>query len=160
MTVNTRSARGRRPVRYESLDELLQDAETLTAGEVETVGNWSQGQILQHLAATMNCSIDGFPSQLPRAVRWLVRLLFKRRFLSRTLPSGFRIPKAFSAALQPPEVNAEAGLASLRNAVSRLRGEDARAPHPALGELTNAEWDRLHCRHAELHMSFVVPRPD
>jgi hypothetical protein len=26
-----------------------------------------------------------------------------------------------------------------------------------LGPLTNAEWEQLHLRHAELHMSFVVP---
>lgn len=160
MTVNTRTVSGRRTVRYESPDELLADAEVLVAGNTQTVGNWSLGQILRHLASNITCSIDGYPSQLPWVVRFPLRLLFKRRFLNRTLPAGFQFPKKFSSALEPGEVEAADALQELREALRRLQSEERRRPHPVLGKLTREEWDRLHCRHAELHMSFAVPQSE
>ncbi len=48
---------------------------------------------------------------------------------------------------------------NLRQAIHRLQTEEKRAPNPVLGKLTREEWDRLHCRHAELHLSFLVPIP-
>ncbi|MEX2545983.1 MAG: DUF1569 domain-containing protein, partial [Phycisphaeraceae bacterium] len=57
----------------------------------------------------------------------------------------------------PPEVSTEEGLARLRVAAERLNREPARAPSPLLGQLSRREWDQLHCRHAELHLGFVVP---
>jgi hypothetical protein len=36
-----------------------------------------------------------------------------------------------------------------------LKTEPQRHPSPFFGTLTNEEWDALHCRHAELHLSFI-----
>jgi hypothetical protein len=30
-------------------------------------------------------------------------------------------------------------------------------PNPVFGAMTPEDWKRLHLRHAELHLSFVVP---
>ena len=38
-----------------------------------------------------------------------------------------------------------------------VQGESKRSRSPFLGELTNEEWTKLQCRHAELHLSFLVP---
>ena len=30
-------------------------------------------------------------------------------------------------------------------------------PHPVIGRLSAAQWNKFHLRHAELHLSFFVP---
>ena len=48
--MNTKAVTGRREVHYDTFDDALADAERLAAGDVRTLGNWSYGQILKHLA--------------------------------------------------------------------------------------------------------------
>jgi hypothetical protein len=155
MTVDTSQVKERRSLRYESLDDALADAERLAVRDVHTVGNWSLGQILKHLSNTMNASIDGFPSLLPWPMRQLVRLLFKNKFVNGTMPSGFQLRKK-AVVLIPDPTETSAGLEEFRRAIERLKTETKREPHPALGKLTVEEWNGVHQRHAELHMSFVV----
>ena len=59
--------------------------------------------------------------------------------------------------LVPAPVSFEDGLQSLRQAIHRLQTETQRAPNPVLGPLSIEEWNQLHCRHCELHLSFLVP---
>jgi len=158
MTVNTKTVTGRRDVHYDSLDDLLADAESLAAGDVRMVGNWSLGKIYGHLARSFNCSIDGFPFTFPWPMRVLARLLMKKRFLMKTVPSGFQIPKKNRADFIPDSDDVQTGLAELREAVQRQKSETHRVPHPVLGKFTNEEWEQFHCRHAEMHMSFAVPQ--
>lgn len=153
MTVNTKKVKNRRTVRYATVSEFLNDAEKLAASEVRTLGNWSYGQILQHLAMSINSSIDGAGFMLPAPARWLMSLMMKKRFLSRPIPAGFKSVATFI----PPETTVEDGLAALRAAVERQLRESNHAPQPAFGRLSNAEWDDFNLRHAEMHMSFVVP---
>lgn len=42
-----------RTLRFESFDEAMQEAETLAAGTHHATGNFSLGQILEHLARTL-----------------------------------------------------------------------------------------------------------
>ena len=57
-TQNTAPAR--RPVEYQSLAAVWEDAKFLAEHPHQTVGSWSYGKILQHLADSFNRSIDGF----------------------------------------------------------------------------------------------------
>lgn len=75
MPINTKRVSGRRKVRYASLEEFLADAERHAAPNVRFLGNWSAGQIYEHLARTLESSIDGFESSLPAPVRFLMSLL-------------------------------------------------------------------------------------
>ena len=60
MPVNTSKVAGRREVAYESLDDVLMDAEKLVANSnTRMLGNWTLGQMLAHLAASLHLSIDG-----------------------------------------------------------------------------------------------------
>ncbi len=158
MAVNTKKVSSRRTVRYDSYQDLLNDAERLAAGEVLSLGNWSLGQILGHLSRAMEMSIDGAGFKAPWPVRLIVRLFFRQRLLSGPMPPGFRLPRYAEAAFLPGETSVEEGLAQLRRSVSRLKQETDRESHPVLGELSLDEWDSLHLRHAEMHMSFVVPK--
>ena len=153
MSVVTKKVKDRRMVRYESLDDLLADAEQMATSDVQLLGNWSLGQILKHIAVALDLSIDGFDFNMPAPVRLVMRLLMKKKFLTKSLPPGFKAPDKYT----PAETSTEEGLAALREAVDRQRRESERVLHPGFGKLTNKEWDEFHCRHAEMHMSFVVP---
>ena len=55
----------RRTVHYDSLAELLEDAQRISTSETTTVGGWSQGQIFKHLAFTIDASVNGFGFRAP-----------------------------------------------------------------------------------------------
>ena len=160
MNVDTSQVKDRREVRYESYQDLLAEIEQLLGGDVRTLGNWSLGQVLKHLAETMHASIDGAPYRAGLLRRVTGPWLLRDQFLNRGMPAGFRLPACASEALIPGPTDGEAGLAALRRALYRLRAETDRAAHPVIGRLSIEEWDRCHLRHAELHMSFLLPLYD
>lgn len=159
MTVNTARVTGRRDLHYASYEELLADAEQVVAGRIETLGNWSPGQVFQHLANTMTMSLDGADSPAPWFIRVIARNFFRKRLLNNKMSAGFKLPPAAARQLLPGETSTESGFAAFRRAIERLKSEPDRHPHPALGPLSREEWDQLHLRHAELHMSFLRPIP-
>jgi|CXWL01.1.fsa_nt_gi hypothetical protein len=153
MPVKTSKVQGRRQVQYASYTDLLADAEQLAKTKVRTLGNWSFGQILKHVAQSTDSSIDGSGFVLPAPVRWIFTLLMKRKFLTQPIPAGFKAPKQY----QPEEISVEEALALLRKAITRQETEHQRAMHPAFGMISKDEWTLFNLRHAEMHMSFVVP---
>jgi hypothetical protein len=156
MTVNTAKVQGRRQVKYSSYAELLADADRVAAGPVKTLGNWSAGQIFQHLANAYLGSLDGYEMKAP----WYVRAgawVLGRWLLSMRMPAGFKLPPDAARELVPPPTTTEEGLAALKKAVARLQAEPQRARHPVFGNLSNADYDRLHLNHASMHMSFLIP---
>ena len=156
MPVNTGKVTGRREVAYESLDDVLMDAERLVAApNVKMLGNWSLGQLLAHLAGGLNMSIDGSDHRPP----WFIRLVgpFLKRWVLKKMSPGFQLPKPVADKIIPSHpVAPEEGLRLLQEAVKRFRSDTGRKPHNVFGKLTGAEWHRLHLRHAELHMSFAI----
>ena len=151
--INTKKVEGRRDVHFDSLDEMLSDARRLAVAEnVRTLGNWSQGQIYEHLARSLDTSIDGADFKLPAPARWLMTLLMKKKFLSKPIPPGFKTTDHFI----PGETSTADGLASLEKAVQRQKDETTRVMHPAFGNITLEEWNQFNLRHAEMHMSFLA----
>jgi Protein of unknown function (DUF1569) len=146
----------RRRVRYASFDEVIADAQRAVSANSATTGNWSLGQILEHLAIANEKTIDGFGFSTPWPVRTIGRLVFKKRLLEKGLTPGFNLRPKAAAILVPGETDAAAGLDRLRRSTERLKSEQQRAPHPFLGPMTLDESDRMCLRHAELHMSFVT----
>ena len=157
MAIETTTTTGRRTIRFSNFDEILADAEQLAAARsVRVLGNWSFGQILWHLAKVMNASIDG------TTIQWttpppLIPEAIKRRVLSGSMRPGFKLPPDAAKELEPPPTSTEDGLRLFRAAVGRQKSETNREPNPFFGPLTRDEWDLLHCRHAEMHLSFVLP---
>jgi hypothetical protein len=157
MPVNTAKVAGRRKLHYASLDEVLADADRLSSGQVDVLGNWSAGQIFRHLARAYNGSIDGFTMTFPWYLRSMARI-FKNKLVSVPMPAGYDLPSAGAKAVLPGPTSTAEGLAELRAAVARLNQESHRAEHPMFGELSKEQWNTVHCRHASLHMSFLVPQ--
>ena len=146
----------RRSVQYKSLEEALADAEQRAAQQSPTTGQWSLGQIFEHLARTVDKSIDGFETKSPIHIRIVAWLFLKKRLLRDGLPSGYQLKGKSADEMVPGETSTEDGLEHLRRAVARYSTETKRSPHPAFGALTAEEWETLHLHHFALHMSFVA----
>ncbi len=158
MSVNTAKVEGRRKLDYASFDELLTDADRLSSGPMKVLGNWSAGQIFRHLAIVYNQSIDGFTITFPWYFRIMAKI-FRNKLIAGPMPPGFKLPSEGAKAFEPgPTSTAEGGLADLRAAVKRLEREPHRAIHPMFGELDQDQWNKIHLKHASLHMSFLVPQ--
>jgi Protein of unknown function (DUF1569) len=155
--IDTGKVTGRRQLHFNSLDDIVADVEQLAkAKEVRSLGNWSNGQVLKHLTLVMNGSIDGMPRVMPGFMRFFLSLFMKNSFLKNPMPAGYELPKR-AAAILPSPTSWEQGLQGFRQAANRLRTETTRQTHPVMGRLTVDEWNQVHCRHSELHLSFLIP---
>ncbi len=156
-TVNTKHSE-RRTLRFETLSEIAADARTIAeadrAGTLRRTGNWSAGQNFDHVGKVMLWSIDGFPARLPLPMRVIGRLL-RNGALTKTMRAGFTLSGS-SSFLMPDTVSTDAGLELLTTQADRVEaGERCTQPSPLFGALTHDQWVQLHCRHAELHLSFL-----
>ena len=155
--VKTSKVTGRRKLHFTKLAEIQTEAENLARGQVRQLGNWTLGNALSHLARTMKMSLDGANFRPPLMIR-LFAPLIKKRLLRGPMAPGFKLPAAAAKELVPETaISTEQGLNELRSAIDRLNREPNRAPSPVFGQMTREEWDQLHLRHAELHLSFFVP---
>jgi hypothetical protein len=146
----------RRDLRLHSYDDALADAEALLALGYDRAGNWGLGQACQHLAASMEMSLDGFPSRFPWPVRVVARWFVLGKILKhRVFRRRFPAPKY----MQPPAVEDRVGLERLRAAVGRLKAQAGpMRPSPIFGRLTPEQWREVHLWHCEHHLSFLRPR--
>ena len=160
--VDTRKAE-RRALSYHCTGCLKEDLAKIEAadraGTLRTTGNWTAGEILDHVAKTIEFSIDGFPPEVrvPWPVRMVARLMKGRVTSGKTLPPGFKLPKESAAFLPAPGTSTADGLARLRRVVDRLdAGARCVHPSPAFGAMSHDEWMRLHLGHAQLHVGFIA----
>lgn len=161
MAVNTRRAE-RREVRLGSLQDLRAEVERLAAAEragtLRRTGNWSTGQIFEHLGKFMAMSLDGFPPEAtsPWWVRAFARLMKGHAVAGKPAPAGLKLPAEATFMLPRDVVPLEEGEALLLKQVDRaLNGERFAHPSPAFGPLTHEQWTSLHLGHAKLHLSFL-----
>jgi hypothetical protein len=155
MAVDTKNVQGRRQLHFNSYDEILADVRALSARPTRQLGNWSLGQVCQHLAAGMHMAIDGPPFK----PGWLLRTIgpfIKKRMITRPMSPGFRFPQT-ATVLMPGNPDTAAGVAALEKAVARLREDPERRPHVIFGPMANEEWDQFEFRHCEMHLSLIVP---
>ena len=154
--IDTAQVRDRCERRFASLDEILVECHALAAQPTRQLGNWSLGQVCQHLGTSMElCTSADRLFSVPFYLR-IVGPLLRRRVLARGLPRGFQLPPE-GARLLPPPVSVEAGLATLAAGIAALDKTSRRVPHPVFGAMTVEQWHQFHLRHAEMHLSFIAP---
>ena len=160
--VDTAKVVGRRLLRFESIDQMLAEADRLAEAErtgwLRRVGNWTLGQTLGHLACWAEYSYTGAPLKPPFFIRWIMAFR-KRRFLSEPMPAGVRIPRVEGGTLGTEPMPTEEALGRLRRVMQRLKSEAPTGPNGIFGPLTHDEWIALNLRHAELHLGFLIPEP-
>ncbi|MBX3411180.1 MAG: DUF1569 domain-containing protein [Pirellulales bacterium] len=154
--VNTASVSGRREVHFDTVDDIVVDAECLLKGGYTRLGNWNLGTMSTHLAKAMQTALDGPSFQANAFVRLFARSLFKNTALKKLKP-GFKLPKK-AASLAPHVAEDRLGVEELKMTVGRWKREPQRHAHGFLGPLTDDEWNRLTLRHAEMHLSFLLPK--
>ena len=159
MPVISKTVQGRRDVSFQTLDDIVADAEKLVASpKSRTIGNWPLVKLIKHLSQTIHNSIDGFQSKAPLWIRLIVPL-FKGRILNAPKMSpGINLPKAAVASAFPDAGSLQEALDDLRRAVARTKSERMEAMHPAFGKMTHDEWNTLHLRHSDMHLSFALPK--
>ncbi|MEM1165294.1 MAG: DUF1569 domain-containing protein [Planctomycetota bacterium] len=159
--VDTKTVEDRRTLHFTTLADILADAEAFAAtGEPRTSGNWSVGEVVDHVRMIMTYSREGFPDMgIPAPLRWFTILFMKKRTLAKGFDAGFKFPTAkIAAAFTPERVSLDVAMTRLRREVELSSVPGAMSqPSPLVGRLTHDEWQALQCRHAELHFSFVFP---
>lgn len=154
---NTKRVTGRRQLHFNSLDDILADAEQLTSGPIKAAGNWSPGQIFEHLARGYTLPLDGVVLPIPFYVRWGARMMLGI-FLRNGMPAGIKLDGESAQALVPPDsITPQTGLADLRQGVALWKAKTSVPRHSVFGNISDDQWTQVHLRHAELHMSFLSP---
>ncbi len=147
----------RRRLRFDTHQQILDEAQMLAARPTRQLGNWPLPDICQHLAAAMDLCIDGGVGfAVPLRIRIVARLA-RSRILKTGLPTGFKLPQQAQAVLYRQPKSMDAAISALEKGITRLNSTTQRVPHPVLGKMNVAQWDLFHLRHAELHFSFIVP---
>ncbi|HEV3301893.1 MAG TPA: DUF1569 domain-containing protein [Planctomycetaceae bacterium] len=158
--IETRRVKNRRDVRFCNFDEFLAEADRLANGPARLLGTWTLAQIFDHLARSMDVSVDGTNERFPWPLRITLRLV-RTRIIGTPMKPGYRVPENVAVLLRPdPHVGLRESLWKLRSAAIRFQDASAFPPHPAFGALTRDEYRSLALRHAELHLSFVEPIRD
>jgi len=157
--VDTSRVTTRRLLHFETVDEMLAEADRLVsaerAGRLTHVGNWTLGRTLGHLATWTEYSYTACPLKVPFFIKWFLRLR-KRAFLYGPMRAGVKIPGVPGGTLGTAPVSLDEALPRFRSISERLKTEAPTAPSPVFGMLTHQEAIALNLRHGELHLGFHV----
>jgi len=158
LPVNPRQA-ARRTLRFDSLDDILADAEAVTAGPHHTTANHNAAEILWHVAYFIDKPVTGFGFTAPLPVRLLGKTLKALGFAGKPIKPGLNPPAEIERHFWPdPDLTLEQSRDYLRHAIETAREPGSMThPSPVFGKLTDAQWRTLNRRHAELHLSFIHP---
>lgn len=153
----------RRKLRFDHLEEAVQDAENLLQQGYEQAGNWDLSQCCHHLAVLMEYPIDGFPA-MPFPLNIVGRVLkhtFARGMLQKVLDSGVwpeGTPTDKRTVPNSGGNDAEA-VEHLRQATTQLINHTGPfQPSPLFGDLDKETLLKLHRIHTAHHLSFLVPK--
>lgn len=160
--IDTAKVKDRRQLHFNTIDEVVAEMNKIVAsdkkGTLRRSGNWTAGQVFNHLASWTNYAYDGFPMGKPP---WFVRIILgmlKNKYIRKGLPAGVKIPKVENGTFATEEVSTDIGADRLRKALARLNSDEpAKFDSPAWGKMPQEERIALNLRHAELHMGFLHP---
>jgi hypothetical protein len=144
---------GQRSLTFSNLAEVMPEVDRLLKGH-QTVGQWSLGQICNHLTVAIIGSVEGFPFKPPWIVRKTIGPFMIRRILKKgRFPAGIKLPEKF---VPKPGLDARAEAEALRAAI-RLCGSHSGpyADSPLAGPMSRETWERLHCIHCAHHLGFA-----
>ena len=85
----------RRTLDFARLDDVMPEVDRLLAGHA-TVGNWSLGQICNHLARVFRMSVEGSTVNAPWLIRATLGPVVKRKVLREgSVATGIKTPDIF-----------------------------------------------------------------
>ena len=144
-----------RKLHFATVDEAVAEVERLAACQVQTMGNFSFPQIINHLATAFDISsAHQMPPKMPLALR-LLGPLVARWIIKRPMEPGVKLPSQAQAFFWKDDQDLEPALNNFREAFARYCDMESLPRHPLFGNLSRAENEQLQCRHMELHLGFV-----
>lgn len=160
MPVNVKTA-ARRELHFNSLDDLLADAESTTAHGTRTpatTGNWSAPQIIQHIATSLHLGNHGAGFSVSLPVRMFGRVLKLLGVHTKPMKPGIKPPAKIAAAFAPAaDITIAAAMQHLREEVAYAKEHGITHPSALFGKMTPDEAVQMNCRHAEMHFGFIQP---
>lgn len=139
------------------LSEIMHRLDAMDAASVVATGDWEAARLFDHLAQSIEFSMDGFPTHKSAVFKHTVgRLAFA------VFQANGRMTHALNEAI-PGELviatpaDTKSALNRLRTAVDRFeahRGE--LQPHFAYGQLDKAEYGLAHAMHINDHLDEIV----
>jgi hypothetical protein len=160
MSVNVKAA-ARRELHFETLDDILADAEQVTAGPHHATGNWTAAQNLWHVAFTIGMLGRGLDQSFPLPMKVLGRVLRTFKMHVKPIKPGLNPPSKVAAVFHPPEeTTLDAALQKLRDEIAYANENGMPHPSPLFGKLPPDQAVAMQCRHAELHLGFIHPTPE
>ena len=149
----------RRKLKFENLNDAIEESESLLKTGYTMSGNWTLAQICCHLRLTIERNMTGYP-------RWMVVLGFPLRPLLRWLvlpkllagdsPAGVPTAGIF---VPPNEIDDGMEAEQLKKCVAKfLDSDQAMHSHPGFGSMSNEEFSHFHAAHAAHHLGFLQPQ--
>lgn len=153
----------RRELRFDTLDDVVRDAEALLAKGYDKVGNWSLAQCCGHLANWFRYQLDGFPPAplVLRPVFWLVRNTVGPGMGRKMLAGGKMKPgmPTIPQSVVQPGADDAVGVAELRETIRRWQGYNGPLhSSPLFGGNNKDNWLKGHLIHCAHHLSFLIPK--
>ena len=148
----------RRELEFATLSEAAAEVERLSNVQTTTTGNFSHGQIVRHLAITLDIVCGHIPPpKIPFVIR-MVGPLIKGFILKRPLKPGNKLPSGAQNVFWPAgEISVADANEQFRNSLQRYEATSQLPPHLIFGKLTKEEQDLLQRGHIAMHLSFVHP---
>ena len=148
-----------RELSFRTYDDLSAELDRLEAAHradaLKHCGNWTAGQIFEHLATVIVGSYDGFGFKVPAPLALMGRA-FRSLILSRGLKPGITLPPSAASFLPDPSITFETGLGNLRRQIARIQaGERMTQSSPVFGKIGHERWKALHLDHCAMHMGFL-----
>lgn len=153
-----------RVLRFDNIEQCREEVNRLVRADEEgrlvAKGNWTAGQIFDHLGTWINWGYIGYPKEIG-GPPWVIRVLLKllRGFVLRSkAPQGFRMPGVANGTFAFELRDTREAAADLLVGLARLDAGAPPFPSPAFGMMTRDEAIALHLRHCELHLGYLDVR--
>jgi hypothetical protein len=146
----------RRSLSFESLDQVMPEVDRLLETGYTRAGNWTLGQICEHLSRTLRLAIEPDGKKAP----WLIRAtlgpaLFRHVVRTGRMRTGIPAPGQLGPG--NPADDRE-GVEMLRSTIPQaLERIPASMEHPFFGRVGREDFLRLQCIHCAHHLSFLIP---
>ncbi len=150
------SSTKRRKLDFKTFNDLKNDLNLLSQSRYDRAGNWSLGQVCDHIAIFLDKSMDGFNLVLPLPLRMMGGFARWSTLKFRWIPSGYKAPDI----LLPLDVSSDPqGIERLQKSIQRYESfNQPLHPSPLFGKVSRQQWDQLHLIHAAHHFSFLIPQ--
>lgn len=142
---------------FDHLHDTIAEVEKLHQRGWSRAGNWSLGQILDHLNITLRFTFGEIPFFLPMPIRPIIKQMF---WPTITKGKPIRLRGIAPKKLQPrPEPDESVVLQEFIDLVNRHFDAGATfAPiHPVFGRLDRNGWLMVQKWHVTHHLSFMTP---